>query len=158
MMRTLVTLLLLLLSHMVAASSQDSVTALLNEEKAPDGVVFEIIEDEEGLRWAIPQIIRYSEQLRMRFPDLPIAVVSHGREEFALQSDRQEEFPEVHHAVKQLTQEQDIPVHVCGTHASWYGVLPEDFPDYVDVAPTGPAQIRAYEELGYELIVISEDP
>jgi hypothetical protein len=45
-------------------------------------------------------------------------------------------------------------VHVCETHAGWYGVTAEDFPDYVDVAPTGPGQINLYQELGYDLIVI----
>jgi hypothetical protein len=33
-------------------------------------------------------------------------------------------------------------------------VTAEDFPDYVNVAPTGPGQISLYEELGYFLIVI----
>ena len=33
-----------------------------------------------------------------------------------------------------------------------YNLGAEHFPDYVDVAPTGPGQIRAYEELGYLLI------
>jgi hypothetical protein len=28
----------------------------------------------------------------------------------------------------------------------------EDFPDYVDVAPSGPAQINQYRELGYVVI------
>ena len=48
----------------------------------------------------------------------------------------------------------DVPVHVCETHAGWYGVTAEDFPDYVNVAPTGPGQVRLYEELGYDLIVV----
>ena len=45
-------------------------------------------------------------------------------------------------------------MHVCETHASWYRVTAEDFPDYVDVAPTGPGQVRLYEEMDYELIVV----
>ncbi len=49
---------------------------------------------------------------------------------------------------------EDVPVHVCETHAGWYGVSAEDFPDYVDVAPTGPGQVALYQELGYDLIVI----
>jgi intracellular sulfur oxidation DsrE/DsrF family protein len=156
-MRAISLLLLLLLHSTASASSLSEVQALLNGETVPDGVVFEIIEEDEGLRWAIPQIVGYSERLRKRFPGLPIAVVSHGREEFALQRSQREEFAKVHNLVQGLSLQQDISVHVCGTHASWYGVKPEDFPDYVDVAPTGPAQIRAYEELGYELIVVSRD-
>lgn len=157
-MRPLSLLLLFLLPHIAIASSLSDVEALLSENSPPDGVVFEVLEAGQGLQWAIPQIVRYSEQLRQHFPALPIAVVSHGREQFALQSTQRDTFPEVHRAVQGLSRQQDIPVHVCATHASWYQVKPEDFPDYVDVAPTGPAQIRAYEELGYQLIVISKDP
>lgn len=157
-MRVVTTLLLLILQAVASASSLDHVERLIQAENPPDGVVFEIIEGADGLRWAIPQIIRYSERLRSRFPELSIAVVSHGREQFALQSTAREQFSEVHTLVQGLGRQQGIPVHVCGTHAGWYGVKPEDFPDYVDVAPTGPAQIRAYEELGYELILISRDP
>ena len=47
-----------------------------------------------------------------------------------------------------------VLLHVCETHAGWYGVSAEDFPDYVDVAPTGPGQVSLYQELGYDLIVI----
>jgi intracellular sulfur oxidation DsrE/DsrF family protein len=47
-----------------------------------------------------------------------------------------------------------VPLHVCETHANWYGVTAEDFPDYVNVAPSGPAQLAAYREMGYDLILI----
>ncbi|MDH5785682.1 MAG: DsrE family protein [Chromatiales bacterium] len=156
-MRITALLLLLIISSSSTATSMASVESLLQANSPPSGVIFEIIEAEDGLRWAIPQIVRYSQQLRERFPDLPIAVVSHGREEFALQSSNRERYPEVHLAVASLSQRQEIPVHVCGTHAGWRNVSPEEFPDYVDVAPTGPAQIQAYQELGYQLIVVTRD-
>lgn len=156
-MRILILLLLLSLQPAALASSLGEVEALLGEANPPEGVVFEIIEGEQGLRWAMPQIVHYSKRLRARFPALPIAVVSHGREEFALQRSKRNEFAEVHKLVQGLSLQQDIPIHVCATHASWYHVKPEDFPDYIDVAPTGPAQLQAYEELGYELIVITKD-
>lgn len=158
-MRPLSLLLLLLLQFPVyATSSLNDIEQLLAKDEAPTGVVFEILAAEQGLRWAIPQIVRHSERLRSRFPGISIAVVSHGREEFALQRSKQGEFAEVHQAVRQLSQVEDIPVHVCGTHASWYDVRQEDFPDYVDVAPSGPAQIHAYQELGYHLIRLSREP
>ena len=47
-----------------------------------------------------------------------------------------------------------MDVHVCGTHAGWFDVLPEDFPDYVDVAAAGPAQVNDYRALDYVLIVL----
>ena len=79
--------------------------------------------------------------------------MSHGREEFALQTRYQDENAQIHQQVQALVAE-DVPVHVCETHAGWYGVSAEDFPDYVDVAPTGPGQVSLYQELGYDLIVI----
>ena len=35
-----------------------------------------------------------------------------------------------------------------------YDVTAEDFPDYVDVAPTGPGQVNLYRELGYDVVVM----
>lgn len=152
-----IALLLCLSASTVAVADQKAVSALLARDEAPAGVVFEVIAGADGLRWAIPQIERYSTQLRQRFTNLPIAVVTHGREQFALQASEEAEYAEVHAKVRSLVAEQDIPVHVCETHASWRGVSPEDFPDYVDVTPAGPAQINDYQALGYELVVVERD-
>jgi intracellular sulfur oxidation DsrE/DsrF family protein len=92
-------------------------------------------------------------QLRKKFPELPVAIVTHGKEQFALTTKNADS--KTHSLVKDLVSDQ-IEVHVCGTHASWYNVMPEDFPDYVNVSATGPAQINDYEELGYELIVLTD--
>ncbi len=136
------------------ARATESVESLLAHSEAPFGVVFEIVEaDEDALERILPEARRAVERLRARFPDLEFAVVSHGREEFALQSQYRDEYAEVHRAVQSLVAD-DVPVHVCETHAGWYGVTAEDFPDYVDVAPTGPGQVRAYLDLGYDLIVM----
>jgi intracellular sulfur oxidation DsrE/DsrF family protein len=116
--------------------------------------VFEIVEaNESALEELLPQVRQAIEKIRTRFPETEFAVVSHGREEFALQSQYQGEQAQIHQQVQALVAD-DVPVHVCETHAGWYGVSAEDFPEYVNVAPTGPGQIRLYEELGYELIVI----
>ena len=72
---------------------------------------------------------------------------------FALQTAYQGEYAQIHQQVQSLVAE-DVPVHVCETHASWYAVSAEDFPEYVDVAPTGPGQIQLYLDMDYELIVI----
>lgn len=141
----------------IAVADQQAVDALIVRDEAPSGVVFEVLAGADGLRWAIPQIQRYSSQLRERFANLPIAVVTHGREQFALQTSEQSEYAEVHAKVRSLVREQEIPVHVCETHASWRGVSPEDFPDYVDVTPAGPAQINDYQSLGYELVIVERD-
>ena len=130
------------------------VDRLLTQSTPPEGVVFEIVEaDEDALETLIPKVQQAINRIRARFPQTEFAVVSHGREEFALQTQYREEYDEVHQQVQSLVAD-DVPVHICETHAGWYGVTAEDFPTYVDVSPTGPGQIRLYEELGYELIVI----
>lgn len=140
-----------------ANENQAKINALLKQDSAPFGVVFEIVErDGNALDWAIPQVKRYAEQLRNRFPHIGIAVVSHGKEEFALLKSNAGKHKAVHKAVQSLVKDDQIPVHVCGTHASWYGKKPEDFPDYIDVAPAGPTQIRDYEDMGYEKVVMEK--
>jgi intracellular sulfur oxidation DsrE/DsrF family protein len=137
-------------------ANADPVEQLLARSTAPAGVVFEVVQGQRAaLDWAVPLIGDYAQRLRQRFPGLPIAVVTHGAEQFALTRASAEATPALHGAVRQLVQADGIPVHVCGTHASWFDVSAEDFPDYVDVAPSAPAQIRAYRELGYELVVVS---
>lgn len=136
------------------AQANDAVEKLLAQSEPPQGVVFEIVEaDESALEGLLPQVRSAIKNIRARFPATEFAVVSHGKEEFALQSQYQGEHAEIHQQVQSLVAD-DVPVHVCETHAGWYGVTAEDFPDYVNVAPTGPGQVRLYQELGYELIVI----
>lgn len=150
----LITLLLVLFSSVLQANDAEDITALLAKEDAPEGVVFEIIGDGgQYLQKALEKVDAYQSQLREKFPDLDIAVVSHGVEQFAFKSSQAETYAPSHSLAKQLV-DQDIPVHVCETHAGWLGVTAEDFPEYIDVAPAGPTQIGQYEELGYVLVVV----
>jgi len=152
LLHPLIPLLLFFCTHLQANSELNRVLAL---EEAPDGVVFEIVEGDAGaLNWAIPKTVEMIERLRERFPGLPVAVVSHGAEQFALKSEAAEDYRPVHDAVRSLSGEQEVEVHVCGAHASWYDVDESDFPDYVDVVPAGPVQIKQYRELGYQLILV----
>jgi intracellular sulfur oxidation DsrE/DsrF family protein len=131
----------------------DIETVLASER--PPGIVFEIVAGEEAmLDTQLPALRRDIERLREKFPGLPVAIVSHGREQFAMTTRNAEEHRTAHTIVKQFVEKDGVDFHVCGTHASWYDVSPEDFPSYVDVSTTGPGQINDYEELGYELIVI----
>lgn len=140
------------------ADSERAVTNILQHSEAPEGVVFEILTaDAGGLAWALPLTHTYIKRLRKRFPDLPIAVVSHGQEQFALQTSRSEEQQAVHQQVQSLTG-GDIPVYVCGTYAGWRGLSDEDFPEYVNVAAAGPAQINDYLALGYTRVLIRQRP
>ena len=128
---------------------------LLAEKKAPAGVVIEIVSSEPGLlSELLPSIKANIKRLRDRFPDIPVAIVTHGTEQFDLTTNNKKIEATAHKMVEELVKSNDVNVHVCGTHAGWYNVSPEDFPEYVDVSPAGPAQINDYEELGYELIVL----
>lgn len=146
-----------LLFSMTLANADPQIDRLLQAEEEPVGVVFEILEDDDdALGWALPLVARYSAQLRQRFADLPIAVVTHGREQFGLLSmDADGLMAPIHDSARQL-RSNDIDLHVCGVHAGWDGYTPEDFPDYVDVSASGPAQINDYRNLGYELILLQQ--
>ena len=136
-----------------AAPSDAAVAALLAASEPPHGVVFEIASgDPRSLEWALPRIQGYVAELRARYPDLEIAVVSHGREQFALTNDKRSSEASVHGNVQRLVRDQNVPVHVCETYAEHHGAGAEQFPDYVQVAAAGPAQVRAYQELGYTLV------
>ncbi len=136
------------------ANNQQEIEQLLAQKDAPFGIVFEIVEgSDDALQWAIPAVNKYIKQLRERFPTIGLAVVSHGSEQFGLMKDQQKENALMHTAVQSLVA-SDVPVHVCGTHASWRGKTADDFPDYVDVTPAGPTEIRNYEAMGYVLIEI----
>lgn len=138
-----------------AAGEAESVEALLAAEEAPAGVVFDVSTgDEDALVELLPRLKADIERLRTRFPDLPVAIVTHGTEQFALTQDNRDSNPGLHAITEELVTDKDVDVHVCGTHAGWYDVLPEDFPDYVDVAAAGPAQINDYRALDYVLIVL----
>jgi intracellular sulfur oxidation DsrE/DsrF family protein len=153
-MRLIISAMTILLSSLGAVSANEDVDALLARSESPHGVVFEIVEaDEAALEELLPQVRDSIEKIRSKFPQTEFAVVSHGKEEFALQTKYQTELMEIHQQVQSLVAE-DVPVYVCETHAGWYGVTAADFPEYVNVAPTGPGQIKLYEELDYELIVI----
>lgn len=142
----------------VYASSEPTVTELLNAPTPPEGVVFEIITgDDDGLEWAIPRTQHYIKQLHEKFPQLSIAVVTHGREMFALQKRDVSGYPEVHNQVQSLIQDENIALHACGTYAGWQGLAEEDFPAYVDVTASGPATINDYVALGYVKIIIEDE-
>jgi hypothetical protein len=150
-MRPILFIVALALSAM--AYPQSGIDRLLAGAEPPAGVVFEIVEGDEGaLQAMLPAVARWARQLRARFPGLPMALVTHGREQFGLLA-REAAGPlaSLHEDARSL-READIDLHVCGTHAGWYGHVPEDFPSYVDVSASGPAQIRDYLNLGYERV------
>ncbi len=144
-----------LLSFSILASDKADIDEILSMSDAPDGVVFELIgsEDSKYLPNALSKVEAYKTQLKKKFPDIEVAVVAHGAEQFELTKDNAKKEKKSHDLVKRITLD-DVPVHICETHASWRGVGAEDFPDYVTVSAQGPIQIRQYQELGYLLVVI----
>ena len=138
-----------------AALAASPIDAILAAQEEPPGVVFEIVSSKaDALNWALPQVKGYIDKLRGRFPDLPIAIVTHGQEQFALQTKNADKAQPVHSLTQQLGKE-GVTLHVCGTYAGWKGVAEEDFPEYVNVSPAGPAQINDYKAVGYVLVKIS---
>lgn len=137
----------------IAQSASEQIEKIISRQQAPTGVVFEIVTGAaNSLKWALPQTQKYIKKLRQRFPKLEIAVVTHGDEQFALKTSNNNKYKKVHSLTRQLVQQDNVPVHVCGTYASWRDVAEEEFPDYVDVTAAGPATINDYIALGYHLI------
>lgn len=146
------------LGLLCASSAGLAASATLDQVLArpmpPPGVVFEIVDrDPRALEVALPWVKDASQRLKKRFPALPMALVTHGQEMFALQSSKRDASPAVHQLAETLSHD-GIPVHVCETYAGWRGIGAESFPAYVDVAPEGPAQIRNYEALDYVRLVV----
>ena len=102
---------------------------------------------------ALPWVKQAAQRLKARFPALPMALVTHGQEMFALQTGERAGNPAVHQITENLSRD-GIPVHVCETYAGWRGVGAENFPAYIDVAPAGRTQIRNYEALDYVRLVV----
>lgn len=152
----LITTFLLATNYAAAKTPDQKISEILALPAEPEGVVIEIVTySEEGLNWALPKAQGYVKRLRQRFPELHIAIVTHGREQFALQKKDQAAQKKVHSITQQLVSDDKVPVHVCGTYAGWKGVTEEDFPKYVDVAAAGPATINDYRALGYTLVKIT---
>ena len=128
---------------------------LLTAPQAPPGVVFEIVSgDPTLLQTLLPALRADIERLRGRFPGLPVAIVTHGNEQFALTKDKQAQTPELHSLARDLVTEDQVALHVCGTYAQWNGFDTEDFPEHVNVAAAGPAQINDYRALDYVVITL----
>lgn len=147
--------LLLVLSGAATADSEATVASLLAQDKPPPGVAFEVVQgDPDGLNWAIPVIRGYIERLRTRYPEIPVAVISHGQEQFSLLRENTATFDEAHELARSFMSDLDVPVQVCGNHAGMYGHNADDYPDYVEVVDAAPRQIGRYREMGYKMVVV----
>ncbi len=152
-------MLILLLSFSLTAlatSNNQELDRILQNDEAPAGVVFEIVEwDDDALSKAIPWVNQQIITLRKRFPNLDIAIVSHGSEQFALLSDSKNTKKEIHSSVQRLITDHNIELELCLNHAQMRGFEASDFPEYVDISQSGPSSIDAYEDLGFELVGVN---
>jgi len=142
-------------SFEVAATDKQKIENILALEKAPIGVLFELIGRENGkyLPEGLKKVEAYKIQLKGKFPDIKIAVVTHGAEQFELTKENAIKQSKTHDLVKRITAE-DVPVHVCANHASWRGKTEIDFPSYVLASSGAGSQMREYEGQGYTRVLI----
>ena len=154
-MRWIFTTLATLLMLGVAAPATAQIERILALETAPTGVVFEIAQgDESALSWALPKVERYTKELKAKVPDIKVAVVTHGREQFGLVDGFDgSKAQKIRRKALQMTQ-AGTKVHVCGGHNEMRGVPDAAFPKHINVAPSGPAQVQALRDAGYALVQI----
>lgn len=156
-MRIILAFFTALVTVTTAALASSGVDKILQAEAAPVGVVFEVVEgDQFALSWALPRIEEQSQRLKEKFPEIKIAVVTHGNEQFGLMTEQSGAKADKIKSLAQNLSQTGTPVHVCGGHADARGVSREAFPDYVEVAPSGPAQITAYRNQGYQLVILQK--
>ncbi len=156
-MRHLTIGLLLIFSLPVLQASEfrnDEVDALLAADVEPDGVVFEIISWEDNTwDWAAPMLSAFTMRLRNRFPELDIALVSHGNELFDLALEQENLSRPAMQSLQNLS-DDNVDIHVCGSFAKYKHLGNNDFLPFVDVSPSGPAQINDYIKLGFMRILL----
>jgi len=133
------------------------VKALLEGSEAPDGIVFDIETlDENALTELAPYVKKQIQLLKKSFPDADIAVVSHGTEEFALQTQAAEQNAELHNMFNQLVVDSGVSVHVCGAVGGLKKLTQDDFPEFVSYSESGLAQLNDYKALDYKVIRINQ--
>lgn len=148
-------LLVFLLQVTQAQAGAISVPKLLQSKDSPAGVVIEIVSgNDDALRRLMPKIRDSIKNIREKFGhELEIAIVSHGREQFALTKDNADVYGDVHKALKNIS-DSNVDIHVCATHASWNNIDEDDFAEFINVSPAGPAQINDYIALGFVHVMI----
>ena len=130
---------------------------LLKSDVEPEGVVFDIETlDSKGLVSLTQYVTSQVELVKQAFPSVDIAIVSHGAEEFALQTTASDKYADVHNLFSELVSTKEVSVHVCGAVGSLKNLTQEDFPEFVSYSASGLAQINVYKAIGYTVIVIKE--
>jgi len=122
---------------------------LLTQE-SPPGIVIEITSgDPLYLKKIMPELKKDIKNLQKKFTNLPVAIVSHARESLILSNDGSSKHKKLHNQIKDLSDNTNTTIHVCGTYASWFNISESEFPEYINVSPAGPVQVDDYVDLGY---------
>ncbi len=133
---------------------QSEINMIISGEE-PGGIVFLVMEyDEEALYWVLPRVTRYAQQLRDKWNDLPISILSHGDEMFSLLEEFKSLNKKLHQSIKELAKNYDVVFQVCGSYASFSDIDASEFPDYIDVVPSAPAEITNYRQMEYKFITM----
>lgn len=142
----------------VSTSIHPEVEKMIMQISPPDGVVIEVESlSEDAMTEYFSNIQTQVTTLRQRYPNLDIVIVSHGRELVTfVKPEPGEVMSDVAQAFQTMKTTQDVTIYICEVAASWLGYFPEDFMDFIDVAPSGPAQINDYKALGYTMVVIED--
>lgn len=142
-------------SQAVLPEVHPDVQTLLNQSSPPDGVVFDIETlEEDALARLAPYLKQQIHLLKNAYPEVDIAVVTHGAEEYALQKQAQAEQPDLHQMFNALVEESGVSVHVCGAVGGLKGLTREDFPAFVSYSDSGMAQLNDYKALGYAVVTL----
>ncbi len=147
---SIITVLLLSIPNLFAAEWVNrQLEQLLAAERAPDGVVFEVMAwQDHSWEWVVPMLQEYVERLHHKYPDLDVALVSQGAELFDLaRRAGMEDSP----TLLQLARlnAAGLEIHIDGEYARWKRLGTQDFLDFVDVAESGDAQLADYIKLGF---------
>ena len=139
-------------------SKASQIEDILTLKEEPPGVVFELIESTGyAWTWAAPKIRGYVLQLREKFPDIDLAIVSHGREQFALTKKSASSINEEVSILRDINRKDSIDISVCGAHSQWLNVSRENYLSFVNVADSGPALINDYKNLGFIVVLLEEN-
>lgn len=159
LIRFVLTLLLtsFLATPVLAQDTHPKVAEIVAANIAPEGVVFDIETLEQGALAELSDYIKWQiKTLKQAYPNVDIAVVSHGIEEYALQTSNQSKHEKLHSLFANLVEKDEVSVHVCGAVAGLKNLTQEDFPEFVSYSDSGMAQINDYKALGYQVIVIKQ--
>ena len=133
-----------------------AVEALIVANSEPDGVVFEIITwEDNSWDWAAPMLQTATWQLREKYPGIEVALISHGNElfDFALKNNRP---PKPAMQILQSLSDEQVDFYVSGDYAKYKRLGIKDFLPFVDVSPSGTAQLQDYINLGFSHIVLEQ--